>query len=376
MGSSSSKDAVSSHSSTLEKVSAGGYGSLDGLLAALQEHEPSRVFATTAVIADRRITAECDDQPFFSEFFAMFGGAAPSPGRLAGPSDMHVDIRSRPGPDFGWFRMSGSSDAPIDASEFNFAVELDHGNFEVFAAKEPGWKCVAFRGSAVPAFAFRGRDCLFALDHRWRLSIMWYLFWRLLRLRSDAIFFHASALGIDGEGTIFVGPGGAGKSTTALALTARGHNFLSDEVAGYLPATGELIPFRRPVGIKPGPRASAVAHSLTPAIAERIERDGFIRVDVDTLFPVQPPRPVPLRRIVFLRGFAERPALDRISPGRREIVELQPLMSSFLNAPHSRRVFELTRLLASAKVYQLCPGEPDTTAQYLEEAFACEKSQR
>jgi hypothetical protein len=357
-------------------VSAEGYGSLDGLLAALQEHEPSRVFATTAVIADRRITAECDDQPFFSEFFAMFGGAPPSPGRLAGPSDMHVDIRSGPGPDFGWFRMSGSSNAPIDASEFNFAVELDHGNFEVFAAKEPGWKCVAFRGSAVPAFAFRGRDCLFALDHRWRLSIMWYLFWRLLRLRSDAIFFHASALGIYGEGTIFVGPGGAGKSTTALALTARGHNFLSDEVAGYLPATGELMPFRRPVGIKPGPRASAVAHSLTPAIAERIERDGFIRVDVDTLFPVQPPRPVPLRRIVFLRGFAERPALDRISPGRREIVELQPLMSSFLNAPHSRRVFELTRLLASAKVYQLCPGEPDTTAQYLEEAFACEKSQR
>jgi hypothetical protein len=272
--------------------------------------------------------------------------------------------------------MSGSSDAPVDASEFNFAVELDHGNFEVFAANEPGWKCVAFRGSAVPAFAFRGRDCLFALDHRWRLSIMWYLFWRLLRLRSDAIFFHASALGIYGEGTIFVGPGGAGKSTTALALTARGHNFLSDEVAGYLPATGELMPFRRPVGIKPGPRASAVAHSLTPAIAERIERDGFIRVDVGTLFPVQPPLPVPLRRIVFLRGFAERPALDRISPGRREIVELQPLMSSFLNAPHSQRVFELTRLLASAKVYQLCPGEPDTTAQYLEEAFACEKSQR
>ena len=118
---------------------------------------------------------------------------------------------------------------------------------------------------------------------------MWYLFWRLLRLRSDAIFFHASALGIYGEGTIFVGPGGAGKSTTALGLTARGHNFLSDEVAGYLPATGELVPFRRPVGIKPGPRASAVERSLTPAIVERIQRDGFIRVDVDTLFPCTRP---------------------------------------------------------------------------------------
>ena len=213
------------------------------------------------------------------------------------------------------------------------------------------------------------------LTRGWRLSIVWYLFWRLLRLRPDAIFFHASALGIYGEGTIFVGPGGAGKSTTSLALAARGHNFLSDEVAGYLPETGELIPFRRPVGIKPGRRATAVERSLTPAIAERIEHDGFVRVDVDTLFRVAPPHQFPLRRIVFLRGFAEHPRLDRISPGRGEIVELQPLMSSFINAPHSRRIFELTRLLSSAKVYQLKLGDPDITAEYLEEAFACEKSQ-
>jgi hypothetical protein len=350
--------------------------SLDDLLAALRAREPKQVFAATALIADRRITAECDDQLFFSEFFAMFGGSEPAPGRLAIPSDMHVDIRAHTHPKFGWLRMSGSGDVPIDAREFDFAVELDHGNFVSLAHAEPGWNCVAFRDSDVPAFAFRDADCLFALDERWRLSIVWYLFWRLLRLRSDAIFFHASALGIHGEGTIFVGPGGAGKSTTSLALAARGHNFLSDEVAGYLPETGELIPFRRPVGIKPGRRATAVERSLTPAVVERIERDGFVRVDVDTLFRVGPPQAVPLRRIVFLRGFAEQPRLDRISPGRREVVELQPLMSSFLNAPHSRRIFELTRLLSSAKVYQLSLGDPDITAEYLEEAFACEKSQR
>ena len=183
--------------------------SLDDLLAALQACEPSQVFSATAVIADHRITAECDDRLFFSDFFAMFGGTAPAPGRLAVPSDMHLDIRAHVHPSFGWFRMSGSDDAPIDAREFSFAVELDHGTFGVLAVKEPGWNCIAFRGSDVPTFAFRGRDCLFALDLRWRLSIMWYLFWRLLRLRSDAIFFHASALGIYDEGTIFVGPAGA-----------------------------------------------------------------------------------------------------------------------------------------------------------------------
>jgi hypothetical protein len=354
-------------------LAVGGRPSFDGLLASLKEREPLAVLATSAIMADRRITVECDDRSFFSDFFMMFGGPQPTSGRLALASDIHLDIRARIDPDFGWFRMSGSNDLPIDGREFSFAVESELGNFELLSAHEAGWTCVAFRGSDVPALAFHGRDCVFSLDPRWTLCIVWYLFWRLLRIRSDAIFFHASALGLFGEGTIFVGPAGAGKSTTSLALAARGHNFLSDEIAGYIPARGELMPFRRPVGIKPGPRAIAVERGLGPAVAERIERDGFMRVGIESLFPVQPPKAVPLRRIVFLRGFAEHPSLQRLTPGRPEIVELQPLLSSFLNSSHSRRVFELTRMLSSTKVYQLQPGEPDATARYLEEVFACEK---
>jgi hypothetical protein len=347
--------------------------SLDGLLASLKEREPLAVLSTSAIMADHRITVECDDRSFFSDFFMMFGGPQPTPGRLAFFSDIHLDIRARIDPDFGWFRMSGNNDLPNDGHEFSFAIESELGNFELLSTHEAGWTCVAFRGSNVPALAFHGRDCVFSLDPRWPLCIVWYLFWRLLRIRSDAIFFHASALGMFGEGTIFIGPAGAGKSTTSLALAARGHNFLSDEIAGYIPARGELMPFRRPVGIKPGPRAAAVERGLAPAVAERIDRDGFLRVDIESLFPVQPPKAVPLRRIVFLRGFAKHPSLQRITPGRPEIVELQPLMSSFLNSSHSRRVFELTRMLSSTKVYQLHPGEPDATAMYLEEVFACEK---
>jgi hypothetical protein len=171
---------------------------------------------------------------------------------------------------------------------------------------------------------------------------------------------------------MFVGPKSAGKSTTALALAARGHNFLSDEIAAYLPGTGELIAFRRAVGIKPGPRASAVERGLTADCRTRIIRDGFARLNIESIFAVGPPQNVPLRRIVFLRGFAARPSLERISPGRAEVAGLQPLLSSFLDTSHSRRVFELTRLLSKAKCYQLHPGDPDATADYLEKAFANE----
>jgi hypothetical protein len=103
-----------------------------------------------------------------------------------------------------------------------------------------------------------------------------------------------------------------------------------------------------------------------------VARDGVLRIEIETLFPVEPAQAWPLRRVVFLRGFAEKPLLERIEPGRAEIVELQPLMSSFLNAPHSQRVFELTRLLSTSKVYKLHLGEPDETAAYIEEALGRE----
>ena len=329
-----------------------------------------------AELADRRISVDCDDESLAELFFMMFGGSSGPPGSPSArnpalPSDIHLDINSRAHPEYGWFRMSGRDNLPFDGMEFQFGIQEEHGFFKLLPADD-GWTSVAFRDSDVPMFAFRGRDCIFSLDPRWRLSVVWFLHWRLLRMRSDVIFFHASALGIFGEGTVFVGPSGGGKSTTSMALAARGHNFLSDEVGAYVPETGELIPFRRPVGIKPGPRPAAVERGLPASAAALIERDGFYRVDVDTIFANEPARPLPLRRIVFLRGFAERPSLERIKPGRGEIVELQPLMSSFLNQSHSRRIFELTRLLATAKVYQLHPGDPDETALYLEEAFKCE----
>ena len=350
---------------------------LEELLARLQDISSSAIYSMQAVMADRRLSVSCDDQSLFSEFYMMFGGAVtgpniPSQAVSAIASDLHLDVFAKGDAEFGWFRLSGRNELPFDGLEFSYAITEKHGNFELLPVDESGWTSVAFRGSDVPMFAFRGQDCIFSLEPRWRLGIVWFLFWRLLRTRSDAIFFHASALGIFGEGTIFVGPAGGGKSTTALGLAARGHNFLSDEVAGYLPETGELIPFRRPVGIKPGPRPSAVEKGLPPSAAGQIERDGFFRLDVDKIFQTEAPRALPLRRIVFLRGFAEKPAIERIKPGRDEIVELQPLMSSFLNASHSRRVFELSRLLATTKVYQLHPGDPDATAVYLEEVFACE----
>src|SRR5262249_9759928 len=151
--------------------------SLQELLESLQGRESPEVFSASAIMADHRITVECDDRRIFAEFFMMFGGSESAPGRLPIPSDIRLDIHAQVHREFGWFSMVGTRDGPIDAHEYSFALEVDEGAFELLPVTEAGWKCIASRGSDVPMFAFRGRDCLFALTPQWPRNIMWYLFW-------------------------------------------------------------------------------------------------------------------------------------------------------------------------------------------------------
>jgi len=204
----------------------------------------------------------------------------------------------------------------------------------------------------------------------WRTAVALFVFNRLLRLRRDAIFFHASSVAIGDKGVLFVGPTGHGKSTTALALAARGHALLGDDTACYLPATGMLLPCRRSVGIRPGPRARAVERAITAAGGDlAAERDQALRVDIDALMDVPPARPVPLSAVVFLAGFLPEPRLLDVRPTRREVGQLQPVVGSLVNAPPARRVFEMARLLSRVAVYRLHPGDPDETAALLEGAL-------
>lgn len=55
----------------------------------------------------------------------------------------------------------------------------------------------------------------------------------LLRLRG-VVCLHASAISLDGRAIAFVGPEGAGKSTTAAAFAARGHAILSDDIVALI----------------------------------------------------------------------------------------------------------------------------------------------
>jgi hypothetical protein len=260
-----------------------------------------------------------------------------------------------------------NDDAALTVDDLLLALGTEDFPFRLVASTEAEWTSFAWLDDTEPLFSFRGRSCRIRKRLGWQRALALLILHRVFRLRSDAIFFHAATVGIAGRGVFIVGPKGRGKSTLSLALWSRGHVLLGDETACYIPASGELRPVLRPVGIKPGPRARAIDAALG---AWAGSAEPILRLDVDRLFPGRPqPCPFPLFAVVFLDRFAARPVLEEIAASTEDLARLQPVSSSLVNAPKAQRVFELGRMLSRARVFRLTPGDPDETAALLERTF-------
>ena len=321
-------------------------------------------------LAEVLLDVDTDDAALVDELSSVLGRPREDASAGAIHARFAARVRARGGPDrFGHLKLACASPGAQGPAELMIGLGSEDFPFHLVDAA-PAWTSLAFRGEDAPMFALRGDDCLFALVPGWRKAVTLLLLQRLMRLRGDAIFFHAASVAVGGRGVLIVGPKGAGKSTLALALATRGHGLLGDEHACYVPARDELLPFARPVGVKPGPRARTSDVALARAGRDP-ERDGMMRVPVEDLPTVAiAPGPVPLRAVLFLRGFGEAAQMERVEPGREELAALQPVASSFANARSTERVFQLVRLLSRAAVFHLRAGLPDDTAALVESVLA------
>ena len=100
----------------------------------------------------------------------------------------------------------------------------------------------------------------------------------------------------------------------------------------------------------------------------------MLRVDLATLLPLRPPRPLPLSAVVFLDGFRDEPAIERVQPGREHVAQMQPIATTLTNAPASMRVFAMVRLLSGVACYAMRPGGPDASVAALEERISADLS--
>ena len=330
---------------------------LDPLVQAWERRPLPHAHRAVYGLADVSLQVRSDDARLLDRLAATLG----SPIEAERPT-LSASVRVDQAAACGHVRLE--SERAWDAADLLLGLHSPEFPFEEIPG-DPGWLCLAFRGQAERALAFRGPDCVFRLEDRWRTAIALFLFHRLLRMRPEALFLHAATVAVDGRGALLVGPKGSGKSTTALALAARGHVLLGDETACYLPERRTVLPMRRPVGIKPGPRAREVDEVIARR-GLRPQEDGILRVDATALLPSRAPSAVPLRSVVFLRGFAAAPEVVPIQPGREELSALQPLACSLVDASPARRVFEMVRLFEGLRVFRLRPADPDETAAALE----------
>lgn len=127
---------------------------------------------------------------------------------------------------------------------------------------------------------------------------------------------HAAAIGRNGAGVLMGGPGGSGKSTTALSWMLAGGDFAGDNFV--------LVDLDAPGGPSAAPiyataKADPLAISMLPALAEVTHGGdetlhGKRVLDVRELRPDQPAGPIPITAIVIPRVAEEtQPAVRPVS---------------------------------------------------------------
>lgn len=112
---------------------------------------------------------------------------------------------------------------------------------------------------------------------------------------------HAAALTHAGRAILVAGPSTYGKSTLSFLLAERGLGFLGDDFAPLDLETGEIQPFPKAVGLRPGVQdlLSSGTRARLSGLPERTLGEKHL-VDVEELFPGSLAGPAPVGLVVLL----------------------------------------------------------------------------
>ncbi len=175
---------------------------------------------------------------------------------------------------------------------------------------------------------------------------------------------HAGVVAWRKKGIVFSATSGMGKTTSVLKLVERGCKFLSDEVACFDLARGILEPFPRKVNIRSESQellglrlgANTGEASGETSVSERM-------VDIEDIVPGALSHSCRPRFIIFLRGFGEKPRLERVS-GSNAMFEL---LNSYIGPIENTAalLFEFTPTFNEAQCFNLVLGDPEETADLI-----------
>jgi hypothetical protein len=240
----------------------------------------------------------------------------------------------------------------------------------------PGWRALVNREAPDRLYMLaEGARALVNLDEAPPESVADWIVCVAQSVQAGVLFLHAGTVGVGGSGALILAPTGGGKSTTALAVAARGHAFLGDDVGAVRLATREVLPFPRSAGLREGP----LARSLAPRVREcrhvwATNRFGIERtlVRVSDLFPWSVSGPLPLRFAFVLDTLAERAAIADFRPGLDQRVRLQSVVTDTsaawaLSPGRDLLLFlSVVNLLSGLRCHLVRRGTPEETAGLIE----------
>ena len=306
-------------------------GRVQSLAIGAGERPASSLRSTWFRIGDRSLHVRSDGDAFLDAFESQYRDfivAQPNPD----PGDIRCDASRLAGSSLLCLSFEGHDlPDPIDAAGTPFRIVRSFARYVEAPGPVPGWRIlvdgevggrplattdgrrlVVDLAAAPPEFA---TDCVANL---------------VQSAQKDVLFLHAASFGIDGAGALLIGWSQSGKSTTALALAARGHAFLGDDVAAVRTRTRELLPFPKVVSLRPGPYVRSLgARVRATRHATAVGEDGQERalVSMRDLFPGPAGGALPLRFAFVLDGFAAHPRLTRYRPRIEDARRLRPVVN-------------------------------------------------
>ena len=218
--------------------------------------------------------------------------------------------------------------------------------------------------------AIRGTRITIDRELPWQMMVAHYFLTHVMSLQPDLMFFHGATSAIGEKGLLLSGDKGSGKSTLSLALAARGHGFLGDEIAAVHRITRTLLPFRRQASMRHGPQSGAVARYLREnEIENETLPDGTVRfrAQVSSMFPAATARPVEFTHAFFLGERSKSPRVERFEFSSRDLPLIAPLHATLMNAPAGGQALSFAKLFGATRCHRLSPGgSPDETADLIE----------
>lgn len=191
-------------------------------------------------------------------------------------------------------------------------------------------------------------------------ALEWQVVNDLIRMNPDTLKFHAAALSRNGDGWLFIGGSGYGKTSLSIFLMKHGWNFLSDEFGWIAPGSQGMIPFPRNLIIKPHLMPYVAVPTNLPSIP--LVREDYSKYSACFLSPkllgnIETEKRVPLKHVFFLNAPRTNAIqIERLAQNQA-FIELCNSLFNFRGPVHFLTDVVI-KILRQTPVYQLSLPNP------------------